>query len=161
MRYKSELLSADLGGFMFGLKSERDHLGRSVEKFESIVGASLKVQGDLVISKSLRIDGTVHGNILQAEGASATVAIASGASVIGNVAVHDVIVSGTLKGNITSPGRVELIDTAKVEGDVTYGSIGVAVGARIMGQLKQIDELTQSEALNAISKASKPTTLRD
>ena len=117
-------------------KFDKTNLGRSVEKFESIVGASLKVEGDLVISKSLRIDGTVHGNIFQAEGASATVAIASGASVVGNIAVHDVIVSGNLRGNITSPGRVELIDTAKVEGDVTYGSIGVAVGARIAGQLK-------------------------
>jgi cytoskeletal protein CcmA (bactofilin family) len=108
---------------------DKTNLGRSVEKFESIVGATLKVEGDLVISKSLRIDGTVHGNILQAEGASATVAIASGASVLGNIAVHDVIVSGHLRGNITSPGRVELIDTAKVEGDVTTckprGSIGL------------------------------------
>jgi len=140
---------------------DKTNLGRSVEKFESIVGATLKVEGDLVISKSLRIDGTVHGNILQAEGASATVAIASGASVLGNIAVHDVIVSGHLRGNITSPGRVELIDTAKVEGDVTYGSIGVAVGARIAGQLKQIDEMSQSEAHSAISKAAKLSTQRD
>ena len=143
------------------IKFDKTHLGRSVEKFESIVGTSLKVEGDLVISKSLRIDGTVHGNILQADGASATVAIASGASVTGNIAVHDVIVSGHLKGNITSPGRVELIDTAKVEGDVTYGSIGVAVGARIAGQLKQIDELSQNEAQNAISKAAKFVNHRD
>jgi|LauGreDrversion2_5_1035112.scaffolds.fasta_scaffold01765_2 cytoskeletal protein CcmA (bactofilin family) len=140
---------------------DKTNLGRSVEKFESIVGATLKVEGDLVISKSLRIDGTVHGNILQAEGASATVAIASGASVLGNIAVHDVIVSGHLRGNITSPGRVELIDTAKVEGDVTYGSIGVAVGARIAGQLKQIDDLSQIEAHSAISKAAKFSTQRD
>ena len=75
--------------------------------------------------------------------------------------MHDVIVSGHLKGNITSPGRVELIDTAKVEGDVTYGSIGVAVGARIAGQLKQIDELSQNEAQNAISKAAKFVNHRD
>ena len=88
-------------------------------------------------------------------------AIAPGALVQGNVAVNDVIVSGTLKGNITAPGRVELIDTAKVEGDVTYGSIGVAVGARIMGQLRQIDELSQNEALHAITKAAKPQAVRD
>ena len=137
-------------------KFDKTNLGRSVEKFESIVGASLKVEGNLVISKSLRIDGTVHGNIFQAEGASATVAIASGASVVGNIAVHDVIVSGNLRGNITSPGRVELI-----EGDVTYGSIGVAVGARIAGQLKQIDEMSQTEAHSAISKAAKFSIQRD
>lgn len=140
---------------------DKEKLGRSVEKFESIVGASLRIEGDLIISKSLRIDGTVNGNIYQADGASATVAIAAGASVTGNIAVNDVIVSGLLRGNITSPGRVELIDTAKVEGDVTYGSIGVAVGARIMGQLKQIDELSQNEAISAITKASKHTHRQD
>lgn len=142
-------------------KFDKANLGRSVEKFESIVGATLKVEGDLVISKSLRIDGTVFGNISQAEGASATVAIAPGASVLGNITVHDVIISGHLKGNITSPGRVELIDTAKVEGNVTYGSLGVAVGARMTGQLKQIDELTHNEANSAISKAAKFTAQRN
>ena len=93
-------------------KFEKAKLGASVEKFESIVGSSLRIEGDLIISQSLRIDGTVNGNIYQADGASATVAIAPGATVNGNIAVSDVIVSGALKGNIVAPGRVELIDTA-------------------------------------------------
>jgi cytoskeletal protein CcmA (bactofilin family) len=142
-------------------KFEKANLGRSVEKFESIVGATLRIEGDLIISHSLRIDGVVNGNIYQADGTSATVAIAPGATVNGNLAVNDVIISGSLKGNISAPGRVELIDTAKVDGDVTYGSLGVAVGARIMGQLRQIDEMSQHEAQSAISKAAKPQTLRD
>ena len=142
-------------------KFDKGDLGRSVEKFESIVGASLRIEGDLIITRSLRVDGTVIGNIQQADGASATVAIAPGATVHGNLAVNDVIVSGTLKGNITAPGRVELIDTAKVEGDVTYGTLGVAMGARIMGQLRQTDELSQNEALHAITKAAKTQALRD
>ncbi len=136
-------------------KFQKSPLGRSVETFESIVGATLQVEGDLVICKSLRIDGTVRGNITQSEGSSATVAIAPGATVLGHVAVQDLIVSGTLQGNISCPGRVELIDTARVEGDITYGSLGVAVGARIAGQLRQIDELTQTEARSAIHKAAK------
>lgn len=142
-------------------KFDKANLGRSVEKFESIVGATLRVEGDLIISQSLRIDGMVNGNIYQADGSSATVAIAPGATVNGNIAVNDVIVSGAIKGNISAPGRVELIDTAKVDGDVTYGSIGVAVGARIMGQLRQIDEMSQNEAQTVINRASKPHALRD
>lgn len=142
-------------------KFEKANLGRSVEKFESIVGKSLRIEGDLIIHHSLRIDGTVHGNIHQAEGAAATVAIAPGAHVCGNIAVQDVIVSGELRGNIAAPGRVELIDTARIEGDVTYGSLGVAVGARITGQLRQIEELSQNEALSAIHKAAQSLSLRD
>ena len=86
----------------------------------------------------------MNGDIYQAEGAKATVAIAPGATVTGNINVQDVIVSGVLKGNIRSAGRVELIQTAAVEGDIHYGSIGIAVGARIVGQLNQIDEQAQT-----------------
>jgi cytoskeletal protein CcmA (bactofilin family) len=136
-------------------KAQKSNLGKSVETFESIVGATLRVEGDLVISKSLRIDGAVTGDIYQGEGSKATVAIAPGATVLGNISVQDVIVSGTLKGNIVSSGRVEFIETAVVEGDVTYGSIGIAVGARIVGQLKQIDASAHNDAASAIRKAAK------
>lgn len=140
-------------------KFKASPLGRSTEKFESIVGASLCVRGDLIIRQSLRIDGTVLGNILQAEDTAATVAVAPGAQVCGDITVHDVIVSGTLKGNIVATGRVELIDTARIDGDVTYGSLGVAVGARIAGQLRQIDELSQTEAISAIHRAAHPASM--
>ena len=136
-------------------KPQKSNLGKSIETFESIVGATLRVEGDLIINKSLRIDGIVNGDIYQAEGAKATVAIAPGATVSGNISVQDVIVSGTLKGNIRSSGRVELIQTTAVEGDIHYGSIGIAVGARIVGQLNQIDEQAQNDAASAIKKAAK------
>lgn len=136
-------------------KPQKSNLGKSIETFESIVGATLRVEGDLIINKSLRIDGIVNGDIYQAEGAKATVAIAPGATVTGNINVQDVIVSGVLKGNIRSAGRVELIQTATVEGDIHYGSIGIAVGARIVGQLNQIDEQAQNDAASAIKKAAK------
>lgn len=126
-----------------------------METFESIVGESLRIEGDLVISKSLRIDGCVNGNVLQANDQSATVAIAPGGKVIGNISVRDVIISGHVKGNIVSTGRVELVETSVVEGDVTYGSIGIAVGARIIGQLSQIEQAAETGAVDAISKASK------
>lgn len=136
-------------------KSKKSTLGKSIESFESIVGESLRIEGDLVISKSLRIDGMVNGNILQSEGDIATVAIAPGARVVGDISVQDVIISGYIKGNIVAAGRVELVETAQVEGDITYGSIGIAVGARIVGQLTQMDDNAASTAMGAIAKAAK------
>lgn len=130
-------------------------LGRSVETFESIIGESMRIEGDLIINKSLRVDGLVHGNILQADGESATVAIAPSAVVTGNIMVRDVIVSGELNGDILSQGRVEIVATAKVNGNVSYGSLGIAVGAQITGQLRQIDDTASHNAKEIISKASK------
>lgn len=139
-------------------KSKKSTLGKSVETFESIVGATLRLEGDLTISRSLRIDGTVNGNIFQAEGSKATVAIAPNGTVAGDITVQDVIVSGSLKGNIYSTGRVELIESAVVEGNITYGAIGIAVGVRIIGQLNQIEVSAQSDAATVIRKAAAQST---
>ena len=134
---------------------KRSHLGKSIEKFESIIGASLRIEGDLVATDSLRIDGVVNGNILQSESQAATIAIALGATVTGNIAARDVIVSGMVCGDIVASGRVEVVDSAKVQGNITYGSIGVTPGAKIIGQLSQIEEGAQMSAAKAIGKAAK------
>lgn len=142
-------------GELIMFSKKKSTLGRSVETFESIIGESMRIEGDLIINKSLRVDGIVHGNILQSDGDSATVAIATSAVVTGNILVQDVIVSGELNGDISSRGRVEIVATAKVNGNVTYGSLGIAVGAHITGQLRQIDDTAASNAKEVIIKASK------
>lgn len=136
------------------LKRKKPLLGKSVENFESIIGKTLRIEGDMVISKSLRVDGIVNGNIFQADGEESTVAIAVGAHVTGNINAQNVIISGMVKGNVNSIGRVELVDTAHVEGNVTYGKIGVSLGAKIIGQLTQLNDLSNRDAAEFINRAA-------
>jgi cytoskeletal protein CcmA (bactofilin family) len=107
--------------------------------FETIIGASIRVDGNLLLKSSLRIDGVVNGNILQEDGCEATVAIAKGAAVTGDIRAKHVIVSGSLHGNIFSSDRVELLETAFVSGDITYGALGMQVGAKLDGKLRQAE----------------------
>lgn len=123
------------------LKFKKPRLGKSVETFDSIIGASLKIDGNVVVSQSLRIDGAVHGNITQSVQGVATVAIAQTAEIIGNVTAEHVLVSGRVSGNIESLGRVELMESAYVDGDISYGTLGVAVGARVKGQLMHSEQI--------------------
>ena len=88
----------------------------------------------------MRVDGVVNGNIFQEEGKEATVAVAQGAQVTGDIRAQHVIISGEVKGNIFSSGRVELLGTSHVQGNIRYGSIGLEVGARITGNLDEIDQ---------------------
>lgn len=106
---------------MFARK--KSALGKSIEKFESIVGQSLRVDGNLFINQCLRIDGVVNGNIFQEEDKEATVAVAKGALVTGDIRAQHVIISGEVQGNIFSSGRVEMLATAHVQGDIRYGTI--------------------------------------
>jgi cytoskeletal protein CcmA (bactofilin family) len=131
---------------MFKSKANQ-HLGKSVENFETIIGASLRLDGNLLLRNSIRIDGVVNGNILQEDGCETTVAIAKGATVSGDIRAKHVIVSGTLQGNIFTSNRVELLETAFVSGDITYGTLGIQVGAKVEGNLRQVADLLIAHAM--------------
>jgi cytoskeletal protein CcmA (bactofilin family) len=114
-------------------------LGKTVECFETFIGASIRVDGNILLRNSIRIDGIVNGDILQEDGCEASVAIALGAIVRGDIRAKHVIVSGSLYGNIFSPDRVELLTTAFVSGDIIYGTLGMEVGARLHGKLNHVE----------------------
>jgi cytoskeletal protein CcmA (bactofilin family) len=133
----------------------KSSLGRSVENFESIIGKSLRIDGDLIISEGVRVDGTLNGNIYQGDGKSATVAIAETGAVKGNIHAQHVIVSGNVNGNIYSLDRVELLATAHIEGDITYGSIGIEVGAKVLGKLNQVSTQGAEQAVDLIINQAK------
>ena len=143
----------------FSLK-KKTPLGRSLENFESIIGKSLRIDGHLIISQGIRIDGVLNGDVFQEEGKVATVAISETGIVRGNIQAQHVIVSGHVKGNIFSLDRVELLASAHIEGEITYGSIGIEVGAKILGKLNQISTHDAGEAADLlITQAKQKTTV--
>jgi cytoskeletal protein CcmA (bactofilin family) len=56
------------------------------------------------------------------------------------VKANSIIISGHLKGNIISNVRLEILKTARIDGNVSYNSIGMEMGATINGNLHQLDE---------------------
>ena len=48
------------------------------------------------------------------------------------------IISGVVKGDVYSSDYVELGSTARIEGDVYYGLIEMAMGAEVNGKLVRI-----------------------
>ena len=118
---------------------KRNSLGKTIENFETIIGKSILIDGNLSISQGIRIDGTLNGNIFQDDGKTATVAISETGKVNGNIHAQHVIVSGHVNGNIYALDRVELLSSSRIEGEITYGSLGIEVGAKVLGKLNQIN----------------------
>ena len=50
----------------------------------------------------------------------------------------NVIISGIIKGDVYSSDYVELGSTARIEGDVYYGLLEMAMGAEVNGKLVRI-----------------------
>lgn len=118
---------------------KKNLLGKTIESFETIIGKSILIDGNLSISQGVRVDGTLNGNIYQDDGKNATVAISESGKVNGNIHAQHVIVSGHVKGNIYALDRVELLASSRIEGEITYGSLGIEVGAKVLGKLNQIN----------------------
>lgn len=105
------------------------------EQFDTLIGQSTQVMGRIVLGASIRIDGKVTGNIESLDGQKVTVAVGSTGEIIGDISAHRVVLAGKVEGNVHAFERVEFFRDAVIQGDVTYGSIGVEHGARLLGQM--------------------------
>lgn len=114
---------------MFG-KSRRDQ-----KEIRTLLGAGTRVVGDLSFEGGLHVDGSVEGNIVSSPGVDAAVNISATATVEGNVEAPEVILNGTVQGDVFASERVELGPTARVVGNVVYNLIEMAIGAEVNGKL--------------------------
>jgi cytoskeletal protein CcmA (bactofilin family) len=129
------------------------------ERFDTLVGRTTTVFGRLVLLDSVRIDGKVFGNIETTPDNKISVAIGPTGEVKGDITAHRVLVAGKVEGNIYAAERVEFHKDAVVNGDISYGSIAVEHGARLLGMVVQNKAASQSanRAQAAIQNAqSKP-----
>ena len=102
------------------------------EARESHISADLTIEGKIVGTGHIRIAGRFKGDV-QVDG---NVSLEAGARLEGHVKASVVSVGGELIGNIENAKRVELLETGVINGDVKAGSLTVAAGSRMRGQVE-------------------------
>ena len=117
---------------MLGHGRKADAEGAAVN---TVIGQQSRVEGDIHFSGSLQIDGAIKGNVIAEEGSSSILTVSEHGSIEGNVQVEVVVLNGTVIGDIRSGERVELASKARVNGDVYYHLIEMAMGAEVNGSL--------------------------
>ena len=73
----------------------------------SIIGADMVVEGTITSNEAVRIDGKVKGDV-SSEGA---LVIGESGMVVGNIKGADIMVAGTVEGDLVSGGRTEVSST--------------------------------------------------
>jgi len=141
-------------------KTKKMNSSDSLESFDTLIGAATKIEGRMVVNKSIRLDGTIDGSIESPAGTQVTVAIGKTGLVHGDVRAHRVLVNGQVDGNIYAREKCELHETSKVKGDIHYGLLGIEHGAEILGLMVKKIEATGAvesvtEAKNLIQKINK------
>ena len=104
-------------------------------RIDTLIGHLASVQGDIEFSGGLRIDGRVTGNVRVVPGAKASLSISEHGVIEGSVEAPQVVLNGSVNGDIVASERVVLGAKARVRGNVSYGVIEMALGAEITGRL--------------------------
>ena len=99
---------------------------------ESVIASDLTIEGKIIGTGHVRIAGRFKGDV-QVDG---NVTLDTGAHLEGQVRASVVVVGGELVGNIDNAKRVELLETGVISGDVKAGSLTVAAGSRMRGQVE-------------------------
>jgi cytoskeletal protein CcmA (bactofilin family) len=105
------------------------------------------VKGEISGNEDLYIDGTVEG-LVQLDERKMT--IGTTAKLTANVIAGEVIVYGSVKGNVRGKGKIEIKKEGSVNGDLTTAQIIIEDGAYFKGSI-EIDRSTDKEADRNVS----------
>ncbi len=96
------------------------------------VGKALLIQGKIVSTENLTIDGSVEGTI---ELGDHSLTIGAGASIKADLVAQTIIISGAVVGNVRASVKVDLRATGSVTGDIAAPLLVMADGAVITGKV--------------------------
>lgn len=118
-------------------------------KIESVLGPGIHFKGALTGTGGVRIEGTFDGS-LNVQG---PVVIEDGAKVTAHIYASAVSVGGSLQGNIVA-GKVSILSTGRVWGDLITSAFATEEGAYLRGQVCMEDELPEPPEPSVEAEAS-------
>jgi cytoskeletal protein CcmA (bactofilin family) len=120
-----------------------DHLGTSGVFINSIVGDGTRFVGDLELNGLLRIDGDFIGNIRT----NGKVLIGKNGRAECTITADTVVIGGVVKGDIVSRGKVVILSTGMLIGNVSTPRL-ISEDGVILNGLCMISSLEEASVSN-------------
>jgi len=109
----------------------------STGEISTLLGSDAEIHGSITTKGSIRIDGTVVGEISSPD----TVTVGSTGSVEGNIEAEHIVVGGRVKGTLVARGRITLEGTGRLEGDLVAARLVIVEGAIFCGRSNMGDRM--------------------
>lgn len=113
-------------------------LKKTEVKITTIIGKECVLEGDFQAGGSVRLDGTIEGNV-KVEG---HLLVGATGKIHGNVEALSAVIGGEVTGNVKASEKVELTSTARVIGDICTNAIVIDEKAIFQGKC----DMNQEEA---------------
>ncbi len=119
------------------MRSEK-HTSVDNNNIQTIIGQHANFKGELIFEGAVRIDGNFEGNIRSSNGG--TLIVSEVASILGDIDVPNLVLHGTVSGNVWARESLKISATGKLKGDVEYGVMSLSEGASVNGRCNRIEE---------------------
>jgi|GEM_PF-774206 cytoskeletal protein CcmA (bactofilin family) len=106
-------------------------LREGAQEAETVIAASVKVEGDFASQGNVLIEGAVEGKLSTAK----DLRVGERAHIAADVSATNAVVAGEIRGNLVVSEKLDLEPTARIMGDVRAKILTVAAGAVINGRV--------------------------
>ncbi len=114
-------------------------------EMSGLLGAGSRFDGLISFEGTLRIDGTVYGQIICKNKKPSMVIITEMAMVEADIVADIVVISGTVSGNIKAVDKLEIIAPGRLEGLVYTSDFSIGDGALFQGECIMIRHLSPED----------------
>lgn len=102
---------------------------RNKEKLESFIGPNSNFKGDINTSGTLRIDGSIEGNVN-----ADWVILSEKGFLKGDVTAKGIVIGGKIEGNLKAEEIVEIKSKGEVYGDIFANKLSIVEGGIFNGR---------------------------
>jgi cytoskeletal protein CcmA (bactofilin family) len=98
------------------------------------------IKGNYSYSGGIRLDGKIYGDLTVVEDSGGTLIMGEYSRIKGSITVETAIIAGEVIGNVTCYDYLELQPSSIIKGNIEYNQIEIHAGAKVNGELKQINK---------------------
>lgn len=109
-------------------------------RIDTLVGSETSIEGDMVFSGGLRVDGTIRGSVTEQHGTPSTIILSEHGRIEGAVTAAKIVLNGAVIGPVKAAQFIEMQTKARITGDLHYKSLEMHTGAVIDGKLVHLEE---------------------
>jgi len=130
-------------------KKDKAKKKKTVNRIDTLIGRHTHIKGDVSFSGGLRVDGSIEGHINATGDDSSVLTLSDNGCIDGEVRVPNVIINGQVNGNVYASQHVELAPKARINGNLYYRMLEMAMGSEVNGHLiraqKEDEDILQVE----------------
>ena len=105
---------------------------RPTDRAVSVIGSTLVIRGEVEAAEDMLVEGRLEGSVTHT---ADRLTIGVSGVVHADINARNLVIEGTVEGNITGSESVVIRETANVQGKICTARISISDGARFSGSV--------------------------